>query len=323
MDHRVSRRLTGIVSLFLLLLSLSAGSAAAGVRAPSAPTFVAPATVIGTNSCADPADCAGATGPIGDNSCNGQFACIDTAGSIADNSCNGYAACYDVTGDVGANSCDGTGACDTLHGAIGANSCDGTQACFFAAGSVGANSCNGAGACYQASSGVGDCADNQAGFAPVVCVQPDAKIRRIGRGHPYGNDIYNTNGANQTLMPRRTAGRKLRMVITIQNDGAEADSFVLSSGLSTGPTSVGPTLNFYHGWPQQDITADVVAGTFTTPVIAPGGRYRLRALVTPPIGSTFIPSSGIGFSYLVTATSVGNPAQIDAVGFVVEVAPTT
>lgn len=58
-------------------------------------------------------------------------------------------------------------------------------------------------------------------------------------------------------------------------------------------------------------------------MLAPGATYRIVAQVTPPLGATFVATAASStVHYLVTATSVGNSTQKDAVGFVVEVAAT-
>ena len=244
------------------------------------------------------------TGPIGDNSCNGDSSCIDWTGSIGDNSCNYEFACEGGSASIGDNSCSGLGACAA------------------ATGSIGDNSCNGYTQCSVTDATIGDCMFND--VYPAVCVQPDARIRRVGRTL-YGNDVYNIDGVNQTLTPARTTGRKLRVVITVENDGVAPDSFTfgVSSSVATTLASVAePTLSFYRGWPGKDVTADVMSGFFSTPKLAPGQVYRLRAVVTPPNTTAFVASGGIKWHYLVTARSFDNPGLQDAVGFAVEVAAT-
>ena len=299
-------RTTGILSLCLLLLgTFGATGALAGIAPPRAAAPHVAGTIIGTGSCGGFGACQNVTGPIGDNSCNGDSSCINWTGSIGDNSCDYESACEDGSASIGDNSCSGLGACAA------------------ATGSIGDYSCNGYTRCSVTDATIGDCMFND--VYPAVCVQPDARIRRVGRPRGYGNDIYNTDGINQTLTPVRTFGRQLRVVITVENDGVAPDSFTFGVSSSVPPTLAPvaePTLTFYRGWPGKNITAEVMSGFFSTPKLAPGQIYRLRAVITPPNTTAFVASGGIKVHYLVTARSFDNPGLQDAVGLVVEVAAT-
>jgi hypothetical protein len=64
-----------------------------------------------------------------------------------------------------------------------------------------------------------------------------------------------------------------------------------------------------------------MAGTYTTPTIAPGGIYRIRAVVRPYQFNLNNLTAGPGiphYSWLVTAKSVGNTTQSDAVRFTID-----
>ncbi len=98
------------------------------------------------------------------------------------------------------------------------------------------------------------------------------------------------------------------MVLTIQNDGSAPDSFTVAESGSYVPYF---SIGYYHSWgSDEEITDAVVAGTYTTPVLAPGSIFRIRVWVR--IGG-FVPSSPI--RRLVTVHSVANPSLVDAVGF--------
>ena len=100
-----------------------------------------------------------------------------------------------------------------------------------------------------------------------------------------------------------------------------ADSFTV--GASTGVFLIpGPAVRFYHGWPAEDISSPVWTSSYTTPTIAPGAIYRIRAVVLPSQVNFSRLAAGPGvphYSWLVTATSVGNPTKADAVRFEVNV----
>jgi hypothetical protein len=278
---------------------------------------------VGNNSCNGDSACLGKAGTVGDDSCDGNAACTFSTGNIGDGSCTGNSVCYSVSGTIGNDSCNGDSACgNATSNNIGNNSCNGADSCVVATASIGNNSCNGVGACDRKSTAVGDCANNLPGSVPAACVdpQPDARIRRIGTHKMVGTGIYNTDGTNQTLTD--TLGeRRVRFVISIQNASAVADSFTI--GASTGVLLIpGPAVRFYHGWPAQDISAAVWTSSYTTPTIAPGGVYRIRAAVLPSQITLNHLAAGPGvphYSWLVTATSVGNPTKADAVRFAVDV----
>jgi len=264
--------------LLPLVIALVAGLL--GATAPLTQA-VQPAIVIGTNSCQGSFACDGATGPIGDNSCNGYFACYFSQDAIGDNSCNGE-----------------EGSCES------------------ASASVGDNSCNGSFVCLELFSPVGNCVNND--VQPAACeTQPDARIRRVGRHNLVGNSIYSTDATDQTLTATLTESRpKARFSITIQNDADVADSFTLAEcNAPLNSANVGPAalvaVKFLTGRPGQDITNDVLAGTYETSSVPPGGKFRLRAVVKAEAFAPWL------VSCLVTATSVGNPANADAVRFIV------
>ena len=329
-------RIAGILSLCLLVLSSFSATGALAGAAPPPVLIVQPLGPPPASSCQGTDACLGATGNIGNNSCNYEHACEGMSGTIGDNSCSGLYACYGMSGGIGDNSCNETYSCFGLGVAVGNNSCFGDYACYGVSGNIGNNSCNGAVACYEAdarignfscnggakchyrANPVGDCKRNT--VTPAECAQPDARIRRIGKHNMVGNDIYNSDGTNQTLGD--TLGdRAVRFVITIQNDSDTASSFTIGS--SNGVTLILlPPANFYHDWPAQDITAAVMAGTYTTPTIAPGGVYRIRAVVRPlQINFNHLTAGPRvpHYSWLVTATTVGNPTKVDAVRFEVDV----
>ena len=282
----------------LLLSSLGASGALASSAPPAAPDFQ-PFGPPPVTSCIGTDACLNTTGPIGDNSCNGNFACKDSTGSIGDNSCVGLGACTGATGTIGDNSCNGQIACglgsvntsanigdnscngittcDGSSGTIGANSCNGTLSCAERTGTaVGDNSCNGDLACYQKATAVGDCASNTPGHLPAACggPEPDARIRRAG-GELWGNNIYRDTGANQYVSMKIYAGDFRRVYISVQNDGTVDDS--VSFCQCSYAIRPGASVRYFRG--DTDITADVVAGTYSTPTLQPGEKFVIRARV--------------------------------------------
>lgn len=134
--------------------------------------------------------------------------------------------------------------------------------------------------------------------------QPDAWIRK-GTKAFVGQDIYNTDGTDQARTGKAYRGGTITFGIQIQNDGA-ADCFTVEA---TGAATTMYNVRYYRGG--TEITAAVVAGTYTTPVLAPGAKFLITAKVKVKQSATV----GSSVTRLVTITSVENPAKQDAVTF--------
>lgn len=134
--------------------------------------------------------------------------------------------------------------------------------------------------------------------------RPDGRIRN-GSGSFIGNNIYNTTGGHQTRKGSAAPGNTITFEIQAQNDGP-SDSFTI---LATGAATAKYRVRYFHG--TTDITAAVVAGTYTTPVLAPGDKYLITARVKVKSSAT----AGSSITRVVTITSVGDARQQDAVRF--------
>ena len=100
--------------------------------------------------------------------------------------------------------------------------------------------------------------------------QPDGRIRQ-GSGKTVGNDIYNTTGAQQAVEGAADIGETITFDITIQNDFASDKLKVRASGPATGQYSV----TYFRG--TTDVTAKIVSGLYTTPVLAQGVTFLITA----------------------------------------------
>ena len=152
-------------------------------------------------------------------------------------------------------------------------------------------------------------ADNLAlwGPPPPVVRKPDGWIR-LGTGAYVGNNVYNTTATGQSRTGSALRGHTVTFGIAIQNDGSGAmDRFKVKA---TGTATTTYTVKYYRG--TTDITAAVVAGTYTTASLAPGATFLITAKVT--VKSTAAVGSKV--TRLVTFTSVGNSAKKDAVQFI-------
>ena len=145
--------------------------------------------------------------------------------------------------------------------------------------------------------------------APVAltpAAKPDGRIRK-GSGSFVGNNIYNTTGLNQTKSGSTAPGNTIKFGISIQNDGATNQAFKVHA---TGTAVTGYTVKYFYG--STNITTAVVAGTYSTPSLAPGQTYLITAKVK--VGASA--AAGSSVSRLVTITAVSDATRQDTVKFV-------
>ena len=116
--------------------------------------------------------------------------------------------------------------------------------------------------------------------------KPDAQIRIGSTGTFVGNDIYNTTGTGQT---RSTTVGNLgasTFYARVQNDGNLTEPIKVKG--TAGTTRF--TVAYFAG--TTNITSQVVAGTYQTAALAPGGKTNIKIVITArsgaPIGSTII-----------------------------------
>jgi uncharacterized membrane protein len=137
----------------------------------------------------------------------------------------------------------------------------------------------------------------------VVLARPDGRIKKGASGRLLGNDIYNT-ATGQTVTGSAARNRSVTYVVSVQNDGRVADRFRLRG--------VGSNRSFtvrYTNASGTNITAAMTAGTFTTPVLAPGAAITVTVTVTAsaPPGASRVGT--------LTATSATHATRTDTVTF--------
>lgn len=144
---------------------------------------------------------------------------------------------------------------------------------------------------------------------PVPNYQPDEAIK-IPR-HPYvGDNTYNTTGLSQTVTVKARRGTSKSFSIRLENDGSVADSFsVAGPGAQTGFAA-----KYLQG--TNDVTSQIVAGTFTTSSLAPGASVVVRLVVTVKKSA----ASGVVKAWVVTASSTTSNSKQDAAKARVKVA---
>lgn len=139
--------------------------------------------------------------------------------------------------------------------------------------------------------------------APAPTYGVDAEIRRSTQPTYVGDGVYNLTGAGQARATNVRRGQTGQFVVRVRNEASVTDSIRIK-----GPgNSPGFTVRYSNG--PTNVTAQVVAGTFTYNGMAPTAARSLtvKVTVTPnaPLNTTR--------NVLVRATSVGDTAEKDAV----------
>jgi hypothetical protein len=136
--------------------------------------------------------------------------------------------------------------------------------------------------------------------------RPDARIRR-GTGPVVGNNVYNATGLDQTRTGSVGRGQSVTYHVSVQNDAAFAEQLRVQGQGSTTRFTVQ-----YRDPANLNITAQVLAGSYRTLVLAAGAIYTIRAVVTPKAAAP----ADASLARTVTATSDTHPAVTDTVKFV-------
>ena len=109
--------------------------------------------------------------------------------------------------------------------------------------------------------------------ASYLMQRPDARIGTSAAGPFIGNNIYSATAARERKTISVARGAKGTFFVDVQNDGKLPDALRL---IGTGGAT-GFTVKYYSG--PTNVTAAVLAGTFTTPRLAPGARFSLKLVV--------------------------------------------
>ena len=139
---------------------------------------------------------------------------------------------------------------------------------------------------------------------------PDAQIRR-GDSVFVGYGILNSDASSQQVNRSGIPGRTRRFYIRIQNAGSvpATDGFKVKR---SGSFQAGYKVRYFDAT-NRDVTGMVNKGIFTTPALAPGAKYRMRATVKLLPGATV----GSNVTRLITFSDPTNASVNDAVRFTV------
>lgn len=152
----------------------------------------------------------------------------------------------------------------------------------------------------------GDGNDNA--IATTTCARPprpDALIATAATGPFKGANVYSaTVTSGQTKSQTIARGTTRTFHVKLQNDGPELDELKVK-GVASG--SAGYTIRYLSG--TTDITAAVVAGTYSTGALAPGASVTIKVKIT----ATSSAAVGSARNADVTARSATDPSIKDTV----------
>jgi tripartite motif-containing protein 71 len=142
---------------------------------------------------------------------------------------------------------------------------------------------------------------NTAHQAWTVDTQTHRPDGQIATGTTYvGNDVYDSDGSNQTKTLNAKVGKTVTFKIRVQNDGTGTDAYTVK-GTGSGK---GYTAAYFIG--TTNITNRVTGGTYKVNV--PVGQYGLITLKVT-VGT----KAAVSRSFLVTATADHQNTRLDAV----------
>ncbi len=142
------------------------------------------------------------------------------------------------------------------------------------------------------------------GSLPVY--RPDGMIKVSTASAYLGNDIYSTTAAGQTVAVKAARGTKKTFLIQVQNDGNSLDQLAIKGA----GAQKGFTITYLLGANgTTSITSQVIAGSYTTIALAPGGTTVFRAVIGVKATATI----GTVKAFLVTAASAHDASVTDVV----------
>lgn len=140
---------------------------------------------------------------------------------------------------------------------------------------------------------------------PPVVRKPDVQVKISNDTAYVGDNLYGTDGTNQTRAQAVKPGRSGTFHFLVQNDGSTADSFTVR-----GPGSSGAfTVRYYVGLSGgSEITSAVTGAGWSTGSLAAGSGSVVRAVVTVARNAAL----NTVRDTLVTGTSAADPTKVDA-----------
>jgi Arylsulfotransferase (ASST) len=104
--------------------------------------------------------------------------------------------------------------------------------------------------------------------------QPDGMIKGAERSHYVGNNVYGKDTHQHVQQAMPSASRTAVADVKFQNDGNRSDSFTVIG------TSSGRRFRVAYFVKGHNVTAQIAAGSFRSPTLAPRAAMALRVVVT-------------------------------------------
>jgi hypothetical protein len=144
-------------------------------------------------------------------------------------------------------------------------------------------------------------------YIPDSTVRPDALVKPATAGATLGDDVYNLTGLRQWTSIATPRGKTRVFQLRIENDGSTPEAFTARGSAASSSAFAVTYLDGATG--SVDVTAAVVAGTYTTPVLGRGAFVILRLRVQVRAGA----SAKAVQATSVTTSATTRPTSCDVV----------
>ena len=139
----------------------------------------------------------------------------------------------------------------------------------------------------------------------AIDAQPDLLVRRDFDASYLGTNLYNLDGAGQTVVARAGTNVAALYYLRLENDGDTTNGFIVRGA----PGSNGWSVAYYDGVAGNTDVTSLLVGLGKTNTLAPHGTWDFRATLTP--GPAV--AEGDVMTVLVNATAMAFGAQADTV----------
>jgi N-acetylneuraminic acid mutarotase len=148
-------------------------------------------------------------------------------------------------------------------------------------------------------------------YIPTSTVRPDALVKLSTAAAMLGGDVWNLTGLGQTATSIAAPGQTRTFKVRIENDGSTLDAYTVKAPSA----SPGFAVRYLRGATGTvDITAAVLAGTYTTASLTRGASVVMRVRIQVKSGAP----AGATQAIPLTIASLARPSSTDVVKAVVQ-----
>jgi hypothetical protein len=148
-------------------------------------------------------------------------------------------------------------------------------------------------------------------YIPTSTVRPDALVKLSTATAMLGGDVWNLTGLGQTATSIAAPGQTRTFKVRVENDGSTLDGYTVKAPAA----SPGFAVRYLRGATGTvDITAAVLAGTYTTASLTRGGSVVMRVRIQVKSGAP----AGATQAIPLTIASLARPSSTDVVKAVVQ-----